>query len=81
MTTYPQEYVLANTFSGVHADSVNQIRVSPDGRYFASASEDEPVAEYLLMLGSVSWVITCALQYINYAMFCIHCMFILQSRF
>jgi WD40 repeat protein len=51
MTTYPQEYVLANTFSGVHADSVNKIRVSPDGRYFASASEEGTVAVYDLTSG------------------------------
>jgi WD40 repeat protein len=51
MATNPQEYALVATFSGVHKDSINKIKVSPGGRYVASASEDGTIATYDLKGG------------------------------
>lgn len=39
-------YRLSKTFHAVHADCINQIAVSPNNRYFATASDDKTVAVF-----------------------------------
>ena len=46
------KYQLIKTFAGIHTDSVNGARVSPDGRYLASISRDGSVATYDLVGGT-----------------------------